>query len=134
MKSKRILCVTLIVLTLLITGCHSFKYVRNYNAKGMKGTEVYCWRVNNISWRCVALYGTNRAKDYSEIKGLDNMFFSCSLFEMKNILATFNEEERNAVAIWVVDYPFPNKGIVEILPREDNIEMYAYLYFRLNLK
>lgn len=130
---KRLLILLLsISAILLVTLCPSIQYAPYYNAKGGKGTEVYCWKLRDDSWRCGALKGTNRLKSSEEIKRLQRL--PCTLQVMKNILATYSESERKNVSVLVIDYPTSQlERFYTFYSRDQIPETYSYLYQELNL-
>ena len=60
------------------------KYPEYWDVDGMKGVEVYVWQIEDGSYRCGALTGTNRLKTDEEIQALfDN---GATIEEMRTIL------------------------------------------------
>ena len=60
------------------------KYPEYWDVDGMKGVEVYVWQIEDGSYRCGALTGTNRLKIDEEIQALfDN---GATIEEMRTIL------------------------------------------------
>ena len=60
------------------------KYPEYWDVDGMKGVEVYVWQIEDGSYRCGALTGTNRLKTDEEIQTLfDN---GATIEEMRTIL------------------------------------------------
>lgn len=72
MKKKLKIVVCAYLMFGILTSCNSqtsnnstssyIDYSIYTSAYGGKGTELYCWKIDNDSWRCGALIGTNREK------------------------------------------------------------------------
>lgn len=93
-----------LILIILVSSCEkSLDYTRYYNAKGIKGTEIYCWQDDTNNWQCGAYEGTDRLKTRKEIQFIQNEL-PCSLNTMKEILKTFNEDERKDSAVLYINY------------------------------
>ena len=121
-----------LTLCLLLTSCSdNYDYTPYYNAKGMKGTEVYCWEIKENTWRCGAMSGTNRNKSLDELQYLQNDL-PCTLKNMKKILSTFTDEERNNVSIATIPYPITEDNF-EIVTFNPNNEITSYLIKELGL-
>ena len=81
-----------------------YDYSPYYNTKGMKGTEVYCWKIEDNTWRCGTMLGTNRIKTLAELLWMQNEL-PCTLKRMKTILSTYTDEERRGITIFEIPYP-----------------------------
>ena len=65
-----------------------YEYVGN-----MKGIEIYCWEKDG-AWECCLMPGTNRLKMVEEVRYLQENY-PCPIAQMKIILQSYSEEERN---------------------------------------
>ena len=81
-----------------------YDYSPYYNTKGMKGTEVYCWEIEENIWRCGAMLGTNRSKTLDELLWMQNDL-SCTLKKMNEILSTYTDEEKRGITVYEIPYP-----------------------------
>ena len=81
-----------------------YDYSPYYNTKGMKGTEVYCWEIEENIWRCGAMLGTNRNKTLDELLWMQNDL-PCTLKKMNEILSTYTDEERRGITLYEIPYP-----------------------------
>lgn len=86
-----------------------YDYSEYYNAKGMKGTEVYIWKILDNVWRCGARIGTNRLASLEELQFMQKEL-PCSLPKMKEILSTYSEEERKNIAVVSMPYPITEEN------------------------
>lgn len=128
MKMKKITYLLLFPLLFLgmLMGCTSndtLDYTPYYEAKGGKGTEVYCWKTDDNDWYCGAMGGTNRYKFRKEILWMQDEL-PCSLSKMKKILKTFSEDERNNIIVFEVKYH---------ISEEEYSELNEYLFVSHNI-
>ena len=71
----------------------------------MKGVEVYVWQIEDGSYRCGALIGTNRMKSNEEIQALfDN---GAPIEEMRTILE-LSEVAKDHISVMPVSDPLKN--------------------------
>ena len=78
------------------------KYPEYFGLDGMKGVEVYVWQIEDGSYRCGALIGTNRMKTNEEIQALfDN---GATIEEMRTILE-FCEVDKSDISVIPVSDP-----------------------------
>ena len=99
---------------------------------GLKGTEIYCWKIDNQYWCCGALIGTNRLKTYEEIHHIQNDL-PCTLSKMKEFIINSHSTKEE---IAVFDIPSNlSKEEFESLDRSQCIETpnAPYLYSSLGL-
>ena len=78
------------------------KYPEYFGLDGMKGVEVYVWQIEDGSYRCGALIGTNRMKSNEEIQALfDN---GATIEEMRTILE-LSEVAKDHISVIPVSDP-----------------------------
>lgn len=92
--------------------------------------EIYCWKIDNDSWKCGALMLTSINKSYEELKELQD-FYSYTLEEMKSIISTYSDEDRKMIYIFILSYPLTKDNYVEHLSPDE--ETLAYLKGELGL-
>lgn len=105
MKFKKIIfIIPLLLLGLCSCSSNSYaKFSEYYNYHGaFKGIEMYAWK-NDEEFFTGLLPGTNRGKTVDEIKKLQEN--PCPLKIMKNIIATYSEEERCYCLLLIVSVP-----------------------------
>ena len=107
----------------------SIDYTIYTSAYGFKGTEVYCWKIDNDSWRCGALIGTNIAKKFEQLNEIQEIY-PCPLDTMKCILSTYPDEVRKSILILILPYPVTKDNYFGKLPDEETL---AFLKGELGL-
>lgn len=119
-----------------LCGCSNDPYAKfseYYNYHGaFKGVEMYAWK-NDEQFFTGLLLGTNRCKTVDEIKKLQEN--PCPLEIMKNIIATYSEEERYYFWICIVSVP-PKKSELDhsMENTEKNKEDISYLCNYLDIQ
>ena len=78
------------------------KYPEYFGLDGMKGVEVYVWQIEDGSYRCGALKGTNRMKTNEEIQALFEN--GATIEEMRTILE-FCEVDKSDISVIPVSDP-----------------------------
>ena len=69
----------------------------------MKGIEIYCWEKVG-AWECCLMPGTNRLKTVEEVRYLQENY-PCPIAQMKIILQSYSEEEREYAYVAIVSTP-----------------------------
>ena len=75
-----------------------YEYVGN-----MKGIEIYCWEKDG-AWECCLMPGTNRLKMVEEVR-YSQENYPCPIAQMKIILQSYSEEEREYAYVAIVSTP-----------------------------
>ena len=113
---KMFVIVLLMILGISLIGCNNVQndlskdtlsypeYEEYYKYKGaFKGVEIYCFEKDG-KYYSILMPGTNRLKSVGEVKELqDNL--PCPVEIMKEILATYSEDDRKNVFVTIVSNP-----------------------------
>ena len=94
MKKKIVIAIAIVVVVLLFLPIRlRLKFPEYYNLDTFKGIEVYVWQTEDGEYRCGALYGTNRGKEFDEITNLVKN--SATIKEMRTILSSYNIDKES---------------------------------------
>lgn len=73
------------------------RFPEYYNLSAFKGIEVYVWQLNDGTYKCGAMTGTNRTKTFEEILNLKNN--GASFEEMRTILSSYDIDKEEFIII-----------------------------------